>query len=108
MTDLNIKEWGDKSVGVVFRNTQYAQGHEKIYTYRVFKDMDVMEGDLAVVEKDGTYSFVTIVRVDLVPRLSELAPFKYKWLCCIVDRRQYDRRIKDEKEFTLVNAVKEL
>lgn len=108
MADLNIKEWGDKTVGVVFRNTKYAEGHEKLYTYRVFLDMEVDIGDMAVVEKDGTYSIVTIKRIDSVPRLSELAPFKYKWLCCLIDRRQYERREKEEKKFSLVNAVKTL
>ncbi len=106
--DLNINEWGEKTVGVVFRNTKYAEGHEKVYTYRVLLDMDVKEGDLAVVEKDGAYSFVTVVRIDETPRLSELAPFRYKWLCCLVDRRQYDRRVKEEEAFIKANAVKAL
>ncbi len=106
--DFNINEWGDKTVGVVFRNTKYAEGHEKVYTYRIFLNMDPKEGDLAVVEKDDTYSFVTIVRIDTAPRLSELAPFRYKWICCIVERRQYNRRIKDEDELILTSAVKAL
>ena len=108
MTDLNIKEFGERSVGVVFRNTQYAQGHEKVYTYRVFEEMKVKEGDIAVVEKGGAYSFVTVVRIDQAPRLSELAPFRYKWLCCIVLLEDYWERLADEELMNKANSVKSL
>lgn len=108
MTDFNIDRFGDKTVGIVFRNTKYAEGHEKIYTYRIPIEMEVDPGDLAVVEKDDVYSIVTIIRIDDDSKLSDIAPFKYKWICCIVQREEYLERQMEEEDLIMENASKSL
>lgn len=106
MTDFNIETFGNKTVGVVFRNTKYAEGYEKMYTYRIPMDMTIIKGDLAVVEKDDVYSIVTIVRIDIDSKLSDVAPFRYKWICCIVQREEYLERQMEEEDLIMKNASK--
>ena len=85
-------------VGVVFTNTNYAKGHEKVYTYRIEEEMNAVEGELAIVEKDGKYSFVTIVEVHKTSQIDAKATYRYKWIVAIVDFAGYSERIALEDE----------
>ncbi len=87
-----------KTVGVVFTNTNYAAGHEKVYTYRIEEEMDAVEGELAIVEKDGKYSFVTIVDVHKTSQIDAKATYRYKWIVAIVDFAGYHERMALEDE----------
>lgn len=95
---------GTPTVGAVFRNTKYAENHEKTYTYMVPEDMQPKLGDLGIVEKDGIYSIVTIVRVDKISLVDPKADYQYKWLVGIVDASVYNEKIVSE--LSVLNAMR--
>ena len=108
--DMSIKELnatykGVSTVGCVFRNTQYAQGHEQAYTYLVPEWCEYVDkGDLAIVEKNGIYSIVTIVRVDDISQIDPNATYRYKWLVEVVSPDLYKVRLGEEENLIKSNA----
>ncbi len=89
---------GGKTVGVVFSKAKYAEGHQKMYTYRIEDAMTAKVGDMAVVERDGEYSFVDIMEVHEESQIDINASYRYKWLVAIVDRTEYLERLRIEDE----------
>ena len=104
MKILNVTYKGVQTVGCVFRNTQYAEGHEQTYTYLVPEWCYPFKDDLAIVEKDGIYSIVTIVRVDSKSQIDVNAPFRYKWLVDVISTVAYDDLVKRENNFIQTSA----
>lgn len=92
-----------KTVGCVFTNTNYAQGHEKVYTYRIPDELDVEVGDLAVVEKDGKYSFVTIVEIHETSQIDTEVTYRYKWIVIVIKTKEYMDKMEEEDK-----ALKEI
>lgn len=66
----------------------------QVYTFMTDEDCKV--GDKAVVFTNGSWSVVTIVRVDDEPQLKH--GYKYTWLVQVVDRTNYDRHIQEDGE----------
>ena len=88
--ELNTTYEGIRTVGCVFRNTKYAEGHERTYTYLVPPEVGILKkGDLAIVEKDGVYSIVTITRIDDQSQVDPNATYRYKWLVSVTSTKHY-------------------
>ena len=96
--ELNASYEGGHTCGCIFRNTVYAQGHEQTYTYLVPEWLIVEKGDLAIVEKGGVYSIVTVNRIDETSKVDPNAPYRYKWLVGKVSPELYNARVEAENK----------
>ena len=88
-----------KTVSVVFNSTKYAVGHEREYTYKVGKDVEVAEGDFAIVvsPSDGL-TVVKIVEVHETAQIDPDATFIYKWLVTTFSVVDYEALIESESK----------
>lgn len=87
---------GGKTVQVVFSDVKYAEGKQKSYTYRIDENMDVACGDLAVVERDGKFSFVNILEVHNESQIDVTAQYRYKWIVSVIKTDDYFKRLDIE------------
>lgn len=70
------------------------------YTYKAPLDMELKEGDLALVMSPNTgISVVEVVTIHSTPKIDLDASFEYKWIVQKVDLTGYNARLKAEEDF---------
>lgn len=91
-----------KTIGCIFTTTQYAQGHEKIYTYKTWLDHQI--GDSVVVLTAKGYKVVEVVEVHEQSQIDGTSTIEYKWIVAIVDHNHYQAKtILDEEAIVDIN-----
>lgn len=78
---------------------QFSRSDPRLYTYQT--RLDLVEGDVVVVERVRCESYKTAVvaRVDEVPQLDADSNIEYKWVVCKVDLKPYMLELMEEGSF---------
>ena len=105
MLKLNQTYEGVPTVTVIFLKTQYAEGHERTYTYLVPSHLNPHMNDLGIVEKEGVYSIVKIIEVHKKSAVDINANYRYKWLVGIVNPDVYNSILAQEDKLIEQYAV---
>ena len=77
------------------------QAPQRSYVYKCHNDLDIKQGDSAVVIDDrGVLKLVTVVKVDDFADIDLNADFSYKWIVDVVRTDLYKDLMQKEQEFS--------
>ncbi len=93
-----------KTVGVTFKDTKYAEGHQKIYTYKTTRT-DLKVDDFAIVEANDALKIVKIVEVHDKNKIDSDSTIVFKWLVDKVNLAAYQALF--ESDDTALEHIKD-
>jgi len=95
------EQQGIKTIGCVFNATKYAEGKQRVYTYKTW--MDHVVGDFVVIETAKGYSVVEVHEVHETSQINGVTDIDYKWVVDKVDLTAYGLKLAKDR-----NSIKDI